>query len=154
MATRSQDSRLVIKELSHRGRSGRGKKSGRPGKPPAARAPSGAARDMRTARAGAVARVGATARVASAMVTVRDLVRRGARRLNRARVFYGHGTDNALDESAALVFHALNLSHDAGEAAYGKRVSADAQQRVEALITRRIVERIPAVYLTNVTWFA
>jgi ribosomal protein L3 glutamine methyltransferase len=69
-------------------------------------------------------------------------------------VFYGHGTDNALDESAALIFHALNLSHDAGAAAYGKRVSSAAQQRAEALITRRIDERIPAVYLTNETWFA
>jgi ribosomal protein L3 glutamine methyltransferase len=69
-------------------------------------------------------------------------------------VFYGHGTDNALDESAALVFHALNLSHDAGAAVYGKPVSTTEQQRVEALITRRIEERIPAVYLTNETWFA
>lgn len=69
-------------------------------------------------------------------------------------MFYGHGTDNALDESAALVFHALDLSHDAGASVYGKRVSAAAKQRAEALITRRITERIPAVYLTNETWFA
>jgi ribosomal protein L3 glutamine methyltransferase len=69
-------------------------------------------------------------------------------------VFYGHGTDNAFDESAALVFHALNLSHDLGGAAYGKRVTAVAQQRAENLIARRINERIPAVYLTNQTWFA
>jgi ribosomal protein L3 glutamine methyltransferase len=69
-------------------------------------------------------------------------------------VFYGHGTDNAFDESAALVFHALNLSHKTDVAAYSKRVSAAEQQRVEALITRRIDDRIPAVYLTNQTWFA
>jgi ribosomal protein L3 glutamine methyltransferase len=91
---------------------------------------------------------------ARAAVTVRDLINLGARRLSRARVFYGHGTDNALDESAALVFHALNLSHAAGAAVYGKRVSAAAQQRAEGLIARRIDERIPAVYLTNETWFA
>ena len=53
-----------------------------------------------------------------------------------------------------MVFHALSLSHDAGPAAYGRRVSAAAQQRAEALISRRIDERIPAVYLTNQTWFA
>jgi len=87
-------------------------------------------------------------------VTVRDLINRGARRLSRARVFYGHGTDNALDESAALVFHALNLSHQAGASVYSKRVTAAARQSAEALITRRINERIPAVYLTNQTWFA
>lgn len=69
-------------------------------------------------------------------------------------MFYGHGTDNAVDDAAALVFHALNLSHDLGDAAYRKRVSASARGRAEALITRRIKDRLPAVYLTNKTWFA
>ena len=59
-----------------------------------------------------------------------------------------------MDESAALVFHALNLPHEAGAAVYGKRISAAAQERVETLIKQRIDERIPAVYLTNETWFA
>jgi ribosomal protein L3 glutamine methyltransferase len=133
MATRSQESRLVIRELSHSGRSSRGKKSRKSQKPPTG---------------------GAQLRPTPRSVTVRDLITRGARRLSRARVFYGHGTDNALDESAALVFHALNLSHEAGASVYRKRVAAGAQQRVEALITRRVDERIPAVYLTNETWFA
>jgi ribosomal protein L3 glutamine methyltransferase len=74
--------------------------------------------------------------------------------LRRARVFYGHGTDNALDESAALVFHVLELSHDAGPRIYEKRVTATAAKRADELVTRRIDERIPAVYLTNQTWFA
>ena len=59
-----------------------------------------------------------------------------------------------MDDAAALVFHALNLSHDLGAAAYRKRVSATARQRAEELITRRIKERITPVYLTNETWFA
>lgn len=86
--------------------------------------------------------------------TVGDLIRRGARRLQRAKVFYGHGIENAVDEAAALVFHAANLSHDLGIAAYRKRVPAAVRQRAEELITRRIKERIPVVYLTNETWFA
>ena len=87
-------------------------------------------------------------------VSVRTLIERGARRLRRAEVFFGHGTDNAFDESAALVFHALGLSHDAGASVYAKRVGTDAQRRVRDLITRRIEERVPAVYLTGETWFA
>src|SRR3984957_3029734 len=90
----------------------------------------------------------------AAPVTVRKLIERGARRLRRAGVFFGHGTDNAWDESAALVFHALGLSHDAGASVYSKRVGADAQRHARALITRRIEERVPAVYLTGETWFA
>jgi ribosomal protein L3 glutamine methyltransferase len=87
-------------------------------------------------------------------VSVRALIERGARRLRRAGVFFGHGTDNAFDESAALVFHALGLSHDAGASVYSKRVGANTQRRARDLITRRIEERVPAVYLTGETWFA
>jgi ribosomal protein L3 glutamine methyltransferase len=87
-------------------------------------------------------------------VSVRTLIERGARRLRRAGVFFGHGTDNAFDESAALVFHALGLSHDAAPKVYGKQVGVDQQREVEDLLTRRIKERMPAVYLTGETWFA
>jgi ribosomal protein L3 glutamine methyltransferase len=86
--------------------------------------------------------------------TVSELIERGARRLRRAKVFFGHGTDNALDESAALVLHALDLSHDDAPGIYSKRVAAAAAKRASDLITRRINERVPAVYLTKQTWFA
>jgi ribosomal protein L3 glutamine methyltransferase len=85
---------------------------------------------------------------------VLHLIELGARRLQRARVFFGHGTDNARDDSAALVLHALGLPHDARRSVYERRVSAPARQRAEDLFARRIHERIPAVYLTGVTWFA
>ncbi|MGH8297374.1 MAG: 50S ribosomal protein L3 N(5)-glutamine methyltransferase, partial [Steroidobacteraceae bacterium] len=82
------------------------------------------------------------------------LIGRGARRLRRAGVFFGHGTDNAWDESAALVLHALGLPHGGNRALYGRRVGSRAIQRADELIRRRIEERIPAVYLTGETWFA
>ena len=86
--------------------------------------------------------------------TVRALIAQGARRLKRARVFFGHGTDNAWDESAALVLHALELPHDAGAAHYRRRVSPRAAQRAAELLRRRVSERIPAAYLTGVSFFA
>ena len=85
---------------------------------------------------------------------MRTLIERGAARLTRARVFFGHGTDNAWDEAAALVLHALRLPALGGAALYRRRVGAAAQRRVQALLTRRIGERIPAAYLTGVAWFA
>jgi ribosomal protein L3 glutamine methyltransferase len=85
---------------------------------------------------------------------VRALIDAGTRRLARARVYFGHGTDNARDESAALVLHALKLPHAASGALYRRRVGAAAAQRARALIARRIRERIPAAYLTGVTGFA
>jgi len=86
--------------------------------------------------------------------SVQELIEQGARRLERARVFFGHGTDNARDESAALVLHALSLPHGAPARVYRRRVGPADRERVRALIGRRIKERVPAVYLTGRTWFA
>jgi ribosomal protein L3 glutamine methyltransferase len=87
-------------------------------------------------------------------VSVRTLIARGARRLTRAGVHFGHGTDNAWDESAALVLHALRLPPGAGDAHYRRRVGRRAQVRAHELLERRVRERIPAAYLTGVGWFA
>lgn len=84
---------------------------------------------------------------------MQGLIERGARRLRRARVFFGHGTDNAWDESAALVWHALRLRAPSARS-YARATSEAEQRRVRELLTRRIRERIPAVYLTGETWFA
>lgn len=82
------------------------------------------------------------------------LIERSARRLQRARVFFGHGTDNAWDDAAALVWHALRLPPAASPRVYARAVGLAGQERVAALVARRIKERIPAVYLTGETWFA
>ena len=86
--------------------------------------------------------------------TVGRLLDRTAKRLARARLHYGHGTDNARDEAAALIFHALGLAHDSAPASYRLRVTDEGRAAVEALLDRRIGERIPSAYLTGVTWFA
>jgi ribosomal protein L3 glutamine methyltransferase len=101
-----------------------------------------------------MARARSAARGRSTPLTVGALIERGARRLRRARLFFGHGTDNAWDEAASLTLHALRLPHGGGAALYRRRVGARGGARVAALLRRRILERIPAAYLTGVTWFA
>jgi len=86
--------------------------------------------------------------------TVRELIAHGARRFARARLFFGHGTDNAWDEAAALVWHALGLPGSAGAEVYGRRVDRARVAVVEALFARRIAERQPAAYLTQTMYFA
>lgn len=93
------------------------------------------------------------ARRTAKRITVGDLIRDGARRFARARLAYGHGTDNPLDEAAALVLHALELDHAAAPAAYAKPVKTPARNRVERLLDRRIRERVPAAYLMKRMWF-
>ncbi len=112
-------------------------------------------RPLQAARiAGMSSRPGTRPAAAPDVATVGELVAWAARRLARARLHYGHGTDNALDEAGALVFHALGLSHDEAARAYACPVAPADVSRAAALVERRIRERIPSAYLTGYTWFA
>ena len=86
--------------------------------------------------------------------TITDFVRWGASRFGAAGLHYGHGTDNAVDEALVLVRHALHLGHDLPPEFYAARLTDAEKSAVLALIERRIVERIPAPYLTGEAWFA
>ena len=87
-------------------------------------------------------------------VTLGELARASARRLELARLTYGHGTDNPLDEAAALLFHALDLDHEDAPEIYARIVTPAERRRVDRLIDRRIRERRPAAYLMGRMWFA
>jgi ribosomal protein L3 glutamine methyltransferase len=86
--------------------------------------------------------------------TVEAVLERSTRRLSRARLHYGHGTDSARDDAAALLWHVMRLPLPAAAALYRRRVPARVQVALEHLLQRRIHERIPAVYLTHRCWFA
>ncbi len=85
---------------------------------------------------------------------MRQVIANAARRLARANLHYGHGTDNARDDAAALVWHVLELPVPPQPRDYARRVAARSRAAIEALLERRIRERIPVVYLTQQTWFA
>jgi ribosomal protein L3 glutamine methyltransferase len=77
-----------------------------------------------------------------------------ARALESARVHFGHGTDNARDEAAELVFYAAGISHELGASAYSRKLTPRRSARIEALLRRRIRERRPLPYLTQRAFFA
>jgi ribosomal protein L3 glutamine methyltransferase len=91
---------------------------------------------------------------AGASETVGAAIDRCERALRRARVHFGHGTDNARDEAAELVFFVAGLEHEEGSSAYSKRLSARRAARIAVLLERRIAERIPLPYLTHRSFFA
>jgi ribosomal protein L3 glutamine methyltransferase len=87
-------------------------------------------------------------------INVGDLIASATRRMQRARVYFGHGTDNARDEAVALALHVMKLAHDAPVRVLPRRVSAAQRVRFEQLLKRRITDRVPLPYLTNEAWFA
>lgn len=86
--------------------------------------------------------------------TAADLILSVERRLKRARVFFGHGTESARDEAAALVFHVMKLRHEDAPRVLKRRATAAQRERIEELLARRIATRKPLAYLIHEAWFA
>ena len=85
---------------------------------------------------------------------MRDMILWGQHYLEEADIYFGHGTDNALDEAAWLVSHVAGLAPMFSEAELEQGLTAGQQAEVKALLTRRVQERLPAAYLIHEAWFA
>jgi len=85
---------------------------------------------------------------------VEQLIRTIAARFEEADLAYGHGTDNAIDEAAWLVFAVLGLSHDDAPQIYAADVDATSVTRALAVADERVSRRIPLAYLLNQAFFA
>jgi len=88
------------------------------------------------------------------LATIKDFVRWGYSQMSRAEVFYGHGTDNGLDESFALVIKALDLPYDLPAAYMDTRLTRNERIKVAEWVKCRVEERVPTPYLTHEAWFA
>jgi len=92
--------------------------------------------------------------ITSELHTLRDWIRRAASQFEQAELFYGHGTDNSLDEAYALVIQALSLSFDLPQSYLDARLTGAEKERIADLIEQRISTRKPLPYLLNKAWFA
>jgi len=86
--------------------------------------------------------------------TTGDFVRFAASQFNQADLYFGHGMANAWDEAISLIMFTLNLPEDLFEQVFTCQLTADEKQDVLTIIEKRIVEEIPAAYLTNQAVFA
>jgi ribosomal protein L3 glutamine methyltransferase len=84
--------------------------------------------------------------------TIRDLLRFAVTRFNSAKLFFGHGSADALDEAAYLILHTLKLPLDKLEPFLDARLLPDEVSHVLAVLERRVVDRVPAAYITNEGW--
>ncbi|MEH6468454.1 MAG: 50S ribosomal protein L3 N(5)-glutamine methyltransferase [Porticoccus sp.] len=86
--------------------------------------------------------------------TVGGYIQIGADLFDHAGLYFGHGTDNAWDESLSLVLFALSLPWDSDSSTLEHSVSPEEAVIITTLFDRRIKERLPAAYLTGEAWFA
>lgn len=91
---------------------------------------------------------------ARSLRTIRDLVRWGASEFGRAKLHFGHGSDNALDEAYHLVTWALHLPHELPKGYFEAQLTEPERRKVVKLLRERVRTRKPAAYLTGEAWFA
>lgn len=85
--------------------------------------------------------------------TVGDYIRWAASRFQAAGLVYGHGTDNALDEAAALVLATLQLPPDLHAAYFACRVTGAEKAALLESVRERVEGRRPLPYITGEAWF-
>lgn len=88
------------------------------------------------------------------LVTVADHLRWITTRFAAEDLCYGHGTDNAWDESLALVCGYLGLPWDKLEYVLGARLLEAEREALHQLTDQRIEQRVPVPYLVGEAWFA
>ncbi len=92
--------------------------------------------------------------VATQLESIGDFLRYATSQFNQADLFFGHGTTNAWDEATTLVMYVLNLPNELTEQVFSCKLLDDEKLAVLDIVSRRIVEGIPAAYLTQQATFA
>lgn len=89
-----------------------------------------------------------------ALGTVAETIRAVARRFQRAKLYFGHGTETTQDEAAWLVGHALGIAPGRLAGRLDKPVASATLKKIDTLATERIRTRRPLAYLLKEAWFA
>lgn len=83
------------------------------------------------------------------LLTVRDLFRYAVTRFEQAKLHYGHGASNAIDEAAFMVLESLSLPIDDINPWLDARLCKDERTKIISVIEQRVTSRKPAAYLVN-----
>jgi len=74
--------------------------------------------------------------------------------MDAANLYFGHGTDNALDEAVFLVLRSLQLPFNVADQILDQPLNKEQRQHAIDVVNERIATRKPAAYLLGECWFA
>ena len=86
---------------------------------------------------------------ATSLHTVRDFLRFAVSRFYQAKLFFGHGSNDAYDEAVYLILHTLHLPIDTLAPFLDAQLTDIERAEVLNVIQTRVELRIPAAYLTH-----
>lgn len=85
--------------------------------------------------------------------TALDFLRFALTQASQEPLWYGHGTDNAMDEFRMLILRSLNLPFDADERLLQRQLTVSERQLLTQQLEKRILHKIPVPYLTHEAFF-
>lgn len=88
------------------------------------------------------------------LTTVRDWLRYSVSQMQKAELFFGHGTDNSWDESLQLLLGFLKIPHDKAEYILDAKLCDNEAEEYLTLLNKRIEQHTPVPYLLNEAWYA
>ncbi len=88
-------------------------------------------------------------KASSELKTLRDCLRFAVSRFNEAKLSFGHGSLDAVDEAAYLILHTLHLPLDRLEPFLDASLTHNELLEVLNIIEKRVEQRVPAAYLTH-----
>lgn len=86
------------------------------------------------------------------MINALEAILYAQQKFEQSDIYYGHGTDNALDEAYTLIIDALNLSHDLSDEAL-QEILIERPEYFIHLVEQRVRDHVPVPYLTQKAWF-
>ncbi len=86
------------------------------------------------------------------LTTIRDWVRFAVSKFRDENLAFGQGTASAFDEAVYLIQSALNLPLDGPETFFDAKLTKNEISKIKKFLSKRILERVPAAYITNEAW--
>ena len=86
-------------------------------------------------------------------LTIIDFLRFGITQSIQHDLYYGHGTDNAIDDIRALILGCLHLPFDLPDFMLQSQLTWDEKELLCYKLEQRIASRMPVPYLTNEAYF-
>jgi ribosomal protein L3 glutamine methyltransferase len=86
--------------------------------------------------------------------TVGDALQYCVAMLEDSDVYFGHGTDNPWDEAVQLVLFVVDLPLDSDEGVTPHPLNDRDLERLQDLLKRRVITKVPLPYLLGRAWFA
>lgn len=90
---------------------------------------------------------------AANLTTVEEFLHFATKSFKKAKLYFGHGTDNAWDEAVALILHCLNLPPGTGREILNRILSPAEKKTILTLIQKRCDTRTPLPYLLHEAYF-